>query len=221
MATHDEWTGDQVVQILQTMKESGADRKQIQAILSKGYLSDLCLAHIAEMDRDIFRSMLDLPPLRPEFEVWRSITTRLKPGSELDAEIHLAFCFVDPWAQDLLLSPGFVGSHSPGTFNLVRIEVRDLGFKSPLVTNCQIIARAEKLGLRLCPPDLAPQLLLDLKHCLDVDRLWVMMEPICDSHGRQSTFRLERRDNNDHRLAADYAYSGNKKLLKSQLVFQK
>ena len=83
---------------------------------------------------------------------------------------------------------------SPEEITLIRLRVADLGFPHG-VTVDQIYARAEELGLELCPPEVGPRLCIQHQNQpvfenLYVENLYVGMKPISDSGGQGDIFVL-------------------------------
>ena len=71
-------------------------------------------------------------------------------------------------------------------YELVRFKVADLGFPDGATTE-EIYARAQELGLHLCPAEVGPHL---KRQSSDQGRMFIAMEPIIDSHGDQLVFLL-------------------------------
>jgi hypothetical protein len=78
------------------------------------------------------------------------------------------------------------------TIDLVKLQVKDLEISAEFPTTTQIYARAKELGLELCPAWVGPQLRVDYEDQPIDEWLFVAMEPIADSGGDPSVFRLGR-----------------------------
>ncbi len=74
---------------------------------------------------------------------------------------------------------------------LVRLRVEDLGFSSGATTD-QIYARAEELGLELCPPEVGPQFRLQYVNQPMNKYVYVGMKQISGSGGDERVFSVER-----------------------------
>lgn len=76
------------------------------------------------------------------------------------------------------------------TLSLVRVKVSDLGLTDDPTTE-QIYAKANALGLGLCPAEVGPYLRLAYKDKPLDEVLFVGMKPIIASDGHQGVFRLD------------------------------
>lgn len=110
---------------------------------------------------------------------------------------------VNDWAKGLMSKPAFAARTESCEVELVRAEVKDLGFTDPknLPTTTELLARAKLLGFTTDEPQAGPaaRLVADSK-----DGFWVLHEPIADSHGDPSVFRAYRNDGEPD-LSASYA----------------
>lgn len=114
------------------------------------------------------------------FKIWKTITIEKKP--KLDG-INVSF-----YAQDMLDK---ISWGKKETISLVKIQVKDLGFNE-YVTTTELFAKAKKLGLDLCPPQVVPQLREDfINQSLD-EWLYIGMEAITGRDGSPLVFSLER-----------------------------
>ena len=75
--------------------------------------------------------------------------------------------------------------------NLIRLRVEDLGFPSGATTD-QVYAKAEELGLELCPPEVGPQFRLQYINQPMNEYVYVGMKQISDSDGNPNVFRVVR-----------------------------
>lgn len=82
---------------------------------------------------------------------------------------------------------------SPEEAKLIRLRVEDLGFPSGATTD-QIFARAQELGLELCPPEVGPQFRLQYVNQPMNEYFYVGMKQITDSDGDPFVFRVGRYD---------------------------
>lgn len=82
---------------------------------------------------------------------------------------------------------------SPEEAVLIQLRVKDLGFLDRATTD-QIYARAEELGLELCPPEVGPQFRLQYVNQPMNEFVYVGMKQIADSDGDPYVFRVARGD---------------------------
>lgn len=125
-----------------------------------------------------------------DFPTWKTI--RLGTHETTDALFQALTangCRISDWANDLLkkitVCPIEVDAE------LVVASVADLGFPNG-ATRKEIYERAAELGLKLCPPEVGPQLRLQYNDQPGGEWLLVAMEPITDSHGRPDVFDVAR-----------------------------
>ena len=81
-----------------------------------------------------------------------------RTAKELEQELRDKKINID-YAQDMLRSKSFTTLKNPEQIELIRLKVRDLGFKSGATTD-EIYRKAEELGLELCPAEVGPNLRL-------------------------------------------------------------
>lgn len=126
-------------------------------------------------DKKIFRFELKTSP---EMNSQKSAVTLL--GAE--------GIYVSPYANDLLNKTEW--SHESKTYNLVQFTVGQLGLPNDATTD-EIYAKAEKLGLELCPAEVGPQLLLKYQ-----GKGWklIAMKQILDRDGYPDVFGLNASD---------------------------
>ncbi|MFA6463797.1 MAG: hypothetical protein WCV55_02225 [Candidatus Paceibacterota bacterium] len=98
--------------------------------------------------------------------------------------------YVNDWAKQLLDSKDFEVLKSTEQADLIRITVKGLGFPNGATTD-EVYAKAEKLGLELCPPEVGPQLRLATS---SPDWMLIAMKQITDRDGSPRVFYLIRRD---------------------------
>lgn len=97
---------------------------------------------------------------------------------------------LDGLAKDILLKMSKTDfSPEKQEYNLVRFTVADLGYPDGATTE-EIYARAEKLGLNLCPAEVGPQLRLQSS---SHEWMLIAMEPIFASGGYPRVFGLDGR----------------------------
>ncbi|KKQ53265.1 MAG: hypothetical protein US72_C0002G0055 [Microgenomates group bacterium GW2011_GWC1_38_12] len=92
--------------------------------------------------------------------------------------------YISNWAQDILQKTDF--SREAKTYKLVQFTVEQLGFSSGATTD-QIYAKAQELGLKLCPAEVGPRLRLQYD---GKDWKLIAMKQITDRGGLPSVFYL-------------------------------
>ncbi len=107
---------------------------------------------------------------------------------------------------------------SPEEAKLIRLHVEDLGFPSGATTD-QIYARAEELGLELCPPEVGPQFRLQYTNQPMNEYVYVGMKQISDSDGYPYVFGVERCGDGSW-LGSRWAKPTNGWLARTEFVFR-
>lgn len=97
------------------------------------------------------------------------------------------------WGNDILDMPAFTVATEETKVDLVVVSVSELGFKDG-ATRREIYSRAVKLGLKLCPPEVAPQLRLQYRDQPRGEWFLIGMEPITNSSGDLSVFGVGHDD---------------------------
>lgn len=110
---------------------------------------------------------------------------------------------INSYAESMMKHPDFLTSvkerlKKPETINLVKLKVRDLGFTNNPTTD-ELYAKAEELGLELCPAETGPHLRLKYKKVFKREQpmneyLYTAMKQITDSDGYLSIFHVNRDD---------------------------
>ncbi len=98
--------------------------------------------------------------------------------------------YVSPWAQEIWNKVKYPVKKQ--TIDLVKITVGELFDDTNIHTTKEIYAKAKKMGLDLCPPQVGPQLRFDYKDQPEGEWLTVAMKPIADSDGGPSVFDVGR-----------------------------
>jgi hypothetical protein len=140
------------------------------------------------------------------FPVWKTIKLGThETAAALTKAIAASGCLAVRSALDLIAQPTFPLASTETEINLASVLVSELGFSSG--TPCGwIYERARQLGLRLCAPEVGPQLLLQQRGELDDLVLWIAMKPIIGSGGRRGAFAVTDGQNGSRWLVW---YSGN------------
>ncbi len=110
-----------------------------------------------------------------------------KSVTVLERELKDRHIMATPLATSMLRSPEFVSSPHTEKATVVRLTGRDLGFSKLAITN-EVYARAQKLGLELCPHDLAVQHRVDYQDPREYDTVNFAMPQISDSDGHLAIF---------------------------------
>jgi hypothetical protein len=138
-------------------------------------------------------SRLVMPP------AWKTIKlgTGLISGDDFRRALKADGFQVSDYISDILVINPFMDlsrTMSRGTeIDLVNISVAELGFKKEAAGK-QIYERATKLGLQICPIEVALQLRLQYRDQPKGESLFVAMIAIPDLHGNQIIFVEEHGD---------------------------
>ena len=127
----------------------------------------------------------------PDLKIWKTI--KIGTGLLLSGFVRAfrrADCIVSNCAKDILSKPAFTVSQKEQEVKLVKLTVRESGFKEGATTK-EIYERAQELGLKLCPAEVGPQLRLQYLDQPKGERLGVAMKPILDSGGDLLVFDVE------------------------------
>ena len=167
-------------------------------------------AYIGPLYTNIFKELSHLEHTYTEFPEGRIKRYEIEIGGktveELEKELQEKEFKISDYAQEMMKSPDFTTSKKPEQANLVRLKVKDLGFESGATLE-QIYAKAEELGLELCPPEVGPHLRLELGDQPEGEYFCVSTKQISDSGGRPSVFRLDR-DADERWLYGRWAFPG-------------
>jgi len=134
-------------------------------------------------------------PKSPEIKIWRRIklgTGLTTPDDFWKAITNMDFRIVH-YGSDILTKKEFAAATKPAKVDLVRMSVKDFGFKGNARFD-EICARAKEIGLELCPAEVGPQLRLQYLNQPKNERLIIAMEAIRDSRGYLRTFHVEHDD---------------------------
>ncbi|MEK7185229.1 MAG: hypothetical protein AAB726_01265 [Patescibacteria group bacterium] len=143
------------------------------------------------------KGLLDraFPKMPSTMKVWKTLKlgTGIKDAAGFRTAIKAAGMKVGDWANDILGKPAFTASETEQEVNLVNLSVAELGFKDGARYD-QICAKAQELGLELCPNEVGPQLRLQYTDQPKGEWLIIATESIADSHGDLSVFGIEHDD---------------------------
>ena len=142
----------------------------------------------AEERAALIKAQAELERNREKFPIWKTIRLGgFKTPAEIEKALEDGGFKMSDWAKQILEKTPLSGN--PSEINLVRMTVADLGFESSATTE-EIYARANELGLDLCPAEVGPQLRLQYPDQPVGEWLRVAMEPILDSVGDLDIFDL-------------------------------
>jgi hypothetical protein len=116
-----------------------------------------------------------------------------KSRDQLIEELDAAGIQISQYALEMLRSQDFRPDKKSETANLIRLTVGDLGFQNGATTD-QIYARAQELGLELCPPDTGPNYRLKYLNQPMGEYIYIGMKQITDRDGDPFVFNLVRGD---------------------------
>lgn len=112
-----------------------------------------------------------------------------KTPRQLQNEMERVGIETSAYVKDMLKNSDFTTLKNPEEINLIQLTVADLGFSDRPTTD-EIYARAEELGLELCPAELGPQYLLQNPDLPLGDWRRVGMKQITDTDGDPCVFKL-------------------------------
>ena len=103
-------------------------------------------------------------PVKTDFPIWKTIKlgTGLRSADDFREAIKGTDMFIGDWGNDILGKPEFIASDTETEVNLVLVSNIYLGFENGAKQK-DTFARAQELGLQLCPNEVGPQLLLQHK----------------------------------------------------------
>lgn len=141
------------------------------------------------------RGELVVKPADYNWQAWKTIKlgTGLKTADDFRASLKDSGMKIGGWANDILGKSEFVVAAEKKEVDLVKVTVRELGFKEG-ATREQIYTRAKELGLELCPSEVGPQLRLQYMDQPNGEWILIGMDPIRASDGFLGVFRVERLD---------------------------
>ncbi len=169
------------------MKYGELNLGQVEAIVNK----------LGGMDgvRRFLSGEMVIKAIKQSFAIWKTIKlgTGLKTADDFRKALKRSGCKIGGWGNDILGKPTFTASDIEMEVDLVNVSVAELGFKEG-ATRKDIYNKAKKLGLELCLNEVGPQLCLQYKDQPSGEWIRIAMEPISDSDGDLSIFRVEHDD---------------------------
>ena len=129
--------------------------------------------------------------MRDIFPLWQTVVLgKYSTGGAYRKALQCGGCRMDNWVIDILDKPQFTCESQEVSVDLANVPVASLGCQDG-ASYKDICARAQELGLRLCPAEAGPALRLSYKNQGRCHPLFIAMEPILTSSGRLSIFLLE------------------------------
>jgi hypothetical protein len=123
------------------------------------------------------RNVADLP-------IWKHISLgSFNSVNAMRAALETAHVHIGDSANEILGRPAFAWSHTKIESDLVVVAVADLGFGERGASLAEIYTRALRLGLELCPAEVAPYLRLQYLQQPVGEILQIAMSPVATYYG--------------------------------------
>ena len=116
-----------------------------------------------------------------------------KTAEQLERELKEKKINISGNAEYMVKSEKFSTLNNQEQITLVRLKVRDLGFKNGATTD-EIYIKAKELGLELCPAEVGPNLRLQYMDQPSGEWLYIAMKQITGRGGGPDVFGLGRDD---------------------------
>lgn len=129
-----------------------------------------------------------------------------KTAGELERLLEKSGFKIGDYARFMMKSREFTTQKNPEQIKLIRLTVRDLGFADYATTD-QLFARANTLGLELCPAEAAVHYRLGYANQPMGEWVPFAMKPITGRDGGPSVFAVGRRDDGSW-LSGRFAHPG-------------
>lgn len=117
-----------------------------------------------------------------------------KTPKELQEELRKRKINISPYAEDMMKSKDFTTLKKPEDITLLCLKVQYLELEGTLTTD-EVYARAQALGLELCPAEAGPHKRLEDAEQPLGDFYFMAMKLITDRDGDPRVFLLERNEN--------------------------
>lgn len=126
-----------------------------------------------------------------QLKVWKTIKlgTGLKTADDFRKFLEENGFRLSDLANEILGKAAFTVTTEETEVDLVKVTVAELGFKKGAGRN-QVYERAKEFGLKLCPPEVGPQLRLQYQDQPNGEWVSIGMKPITDSVGDPFVFRV-------------------------------
>jgi len=154
---------------------------------TKGYIGPLFPGIFTELSalEHIYTVFPEAPIKRINLEIGG------QTKAELEAELEKKKNKVSDYVGKMMQSKDFTTQKNPEQIKLIRLKVKDLFSDNKNHTTDEVYAKAEKLGLELCPPEVGPKLRLQYQDQPLNEWLYVGMKPL-DADGIPYVFKLDR-----------------------------
>jgi hypothetical protein len=156
-------------------------------------VNEKTIAYIGKWNPKVYETLKQYPNIKHLYEsfpdkkiFFQTLETDPNMDSSIKAKqiLEEKGIYVNSYAKDLLEKTQF--SQNQEKYKLVKFSVSDLGFPNGATTT-EIFAKAKELDLELCPPEVGPQLRLQID---SKDYMIIAMEPIIDHGGYTRVFNL-------------------------------
>ncbi|MFZ2975499.1 MAG: hypothetical protein WA055_02600 [Candidatus Moraniibacteriota bacterium] len=132
--------------------------------------------------------------------------------------------YISNYAESMLKKSEFFVQEKKEQMQFVKMRVRDLGFPNGATVK-EIYEKAEKLGLKLCPPETGPTIRLDYEKIFDKvqprgEYLLIAMKQITDSDGDPLVFNVNRSGDGRSWLRDGWAKPGSEWDADGEVVFR-
>ena len=164
---------------------------------SQEEINEKTKAYIGQLFPRIFQRLSHLENIYTSFPEGNIRREKVEIGGKssdiLESELESRGINISDYAKDMLRSKDFKTLENPESMNLVKLKVGDLGFDSYSTTN-ELYARAEEIGLELCPAEVGPYLRLQDTDQPRDDWYNIAMKQIADRSGNPAVFSLNSLD---------------------------
>jgi len=183
------------LEIGQLAELASAIIRQLTHIEGLGEVAQGWIENGAALKKALGEALVPAEALVP-IQVWKTwktikLGTGLKTAEDFRKALKAIGCKIGDWANDILGKSAFSAASKEAELELVRVSVKELGFKKG-ATRQEIYQRAQELGLKICPNEVGPQLRLQYENQPNGEWIVVAMEPISDSVGDLGLFHVER-----------------------------
>ena len=155
-------------------------------------------AYIGPLFPNIFRTLKHLEHIYTKFPEGKIRQDSVEIGGmtekQLEEELEKQKINIGDYARHMMKSKDFITAKKPEPADLVRLKVGDLGLPKQNPTTDEIYARAEELGLELCPPEVGPHYRLKYQDQPLEEWVRIGMKQIADPGGDPDVFDLGRND---------------------------
>lgn len=128
---------------------------------------------------------------RAKIPIWRTITLGAHTGVEAYRDaLDAAGIKVGVSADEILGRPAFAYATMTREVELAIISVAELGLDAEVSSQSEVYARAQRIGLELCPAEVGPRLRLDYRDQPLGEALDVAMEPVATYSGEPTILAL-------------------------------